>query len=143
MTTRMIDRNAHRFGAGISAVILAAAFVLQWHAAVAVMAAVLLAGPVFGLRYSPLGMAYRWLKRTFRLDLAVETEEEAPPRFAQLVGFLFLGAASLAFYAFTAEGWGWALVLIVAALQGLLAASGICVGCEVYNLGRRLTKSVA
>ena len=33
------------------------------------------------------------------------------------------------------------LALIVAGLQGLLATTGICVGCEVYNLGRRLGSS--
>jgi hypothetical protein len=27
---------------------------------------------------------------------------------------------------------GWALALIVAALAGLAAATGICVGCEIY-----------
>jgi hypothetical protein len=27
---------------------------------------------------------------------------------------------------------GWVLALIVAALAGLAAATGICVGCEVY-----------
>jgi hypothetical protein len=29
-------------------------------------------------------------------------------------------------------------VLVVVALSGLLAATGLCVGCEVYALGQRL-----
>lgn len=139
MSTRMIDRNGHRFGAGISAVVLAFAFMFEWHVAVVVMAAALAVGPLFGLRYSPLGATYRLIKRTFKLDIALEPEEEAPPRFAQLIGLVFLGVASLAFYSFDAEALGWTLALVVAALQLLLAASGICVGCEVYNFGRRFT----
>jgi hypothetical protein len=30
---------------------------------------------------------------------------------------------------------GWSLVLVVIALSGLLAATGLCVGCEMYGLG--------
>lgn len=143
MSTRMIDRNGHRFGAAVSAAVLLIAFLFRWDAAVAAMAAALLVGPVFGLRYSPLGATYRFIKRTFKLDIPVEPEEEAPPRFAQVIGFIFLGVASLAFYAWEIDALAWTLALIVAGLQGLLAGSGICVGCEVYNFGRRLrTRSV-
>ena len=44
---------------------------------------------------------------------------------------LFLLVAALSFAA-DAVALGWALALIVAALAGLAAATGICVGCEVY-----------
>lgn len=137
MSARMIDSNGHRFGAAISAVVLLVAFLFRWEAAVAAMAAALLVGPLFGLRYSPLGATYRFIKTIFKLDIPVEPEEEAPPRFAQVIGFVFLGVGTLAFYAWDSTGLGWALALIVAGLQGLLAASGICVGCEVYNVARR------
>lgn len=136
---RMIDRNAHRFGAAISAVVLLVAFALRWDHAVGAMALVLLVGPLFGLRYSPLGATYRFAKRTLNLTIPVEQEEEAPPRFAQFVGFVFLGAGYAAYLAAGNTGVEWTLALIVAALQLLLAASGICIGCEMYLIGKRLS----
>jgi hypothetical protein len=33
---------------------------------------------------------------------------------------------------------GWSLVLVVIALSGLLALTGLCVGCELYAGGQRL-----
>jgi hypothetical protein len=135
---RMIDRNGHRWGAAISAVVLLVAYLFDWRATVPVMAGVLLVGPLFGLKASPLGATYRFVKRTFKLSIPVEPEEEAPPRFAQFVGFVFLGIGTLGFYALDSKPLGWTFGLIVAALQALLAATGICVGCEVYLLGKRL-----
>ncbi|MFN2614012.1 MAG: DUF4395 domain-containing protein [Actinomycetota bacterium] len=135
---RMIDRNAHRWGAAISAVALLAAFAANWHPILPIMAAAVGVGPVFGLRYSPLGALYRLGKRIMRLPIAVEPEEESPPRFAQLMGLVFLGAGTVAFYGGHSSGAGWTLGLIVAGLQGLLAATGICIGCEMYLVGKRL-----
>ena len=60
------------------------------------------------------------------------------PRFANLVGAIFLGAASLAFLA-GSETTGTVLGAIVAALALLASATGFCVGCEAYKLGYRLT----
>lgn len=133
---RMVDRNGMRGGAGISAIVLLVAFVFQWRAVVPAIAAVLAIGSLFGLRYSPLGATYRFIKRTFRLNIPVEPEEEPPPRFAQTMGFAVAGIGSLLFI----PGWnaaGWTLALLVALLQGLLAATGLCVGCEIYLYAQR------
>ena len=138
MELRMIDRNGHRAGAGISAVVLAVCAVLDWRAAVPVMAAVLGIGAIFGLRYSPLGASYRFLKRNLKLRIPAVMEEEAPPRFAQLMGLVFLAIATIGFYAVGSTPMGWSFTLIVVGLQTLLAVSGICVGCEVYLIGKRL-----
>lgn len=135
---RMIDRNAHRAGAGISAVGLLVAFVVSWRPIAPVMAAVMAIGPAFGLRFSPLGAAYRALKRALRLRIPVEPEEEAPPRFAQAMGLAMMGLATLGFYGLQSDAFGWAWVLVMAAAQGLLGATGICLGCEMYLVGRRL-----
>lgn len=135
---RMIDRNAHRFGATISMVVLLVAFLLKWDATLPVMAGVLAVGPLFGLRYSPLGATYRLVKKTLKLRIPVEPEEEAPPRFAQLMGLIFLSVATVGIYGLESRAVGWTFGLIVAALQGLLGVSGICIGCEVYLVGRRL-----
>ncbi len=60
-------------------------------------------------------------------------EDARPPRFANLLGAVVLGAASLAHLAgFPALGW--ALGLLVAGLALLSAATGFCAGCEMYRL---------
>jgi hypothetical protein len=66
-----------------------------------------------------------------RLGPPAELEDPRPPRFSAVVGVVFLSAASVAFLA-GAPGLAWALALIVAALAGLAAVTGICVGCEMY-----------
>jgi Domain of unknown function (DUF4395) len=139
MTTRMVDRNGMRGGAGISAVVLAVSAVFDWQGAVPVMAAALGIGAIFGLRYSPLGATYRSIKKAFKLQIPVEPEEEPPPRFAQLLGFVVLSLASLGFYALNSAVAGWTCALIVLALQTLLAVTGLCVGCEIYLYGKRLS----
>jgi hypothetical protein len=144
---RMVDRNGMRGGAGISAVALLVAFAFEWAPIIPIVGAALGVGSLFGVRRSPLGALYRAGKRALKLDIAIEPEEEAPPRFAQTLGFVFLGLGSLFVYALTSvghhDGIGWTLALLVAALQGLLAATGICVGCEIYNFGRRFRKAAA
>ena len=54
-----------------------------------------------------------------------------------MVGVAVLGAASL-LHLLGFETAGWALGLLVAALALLAAATGLCVGCELYRLGARL-----
>ena len=143
MSVRMVDRNGMRGGAGLSAVLLLLGYVFNWRWMAVVIFIALGIGASFGLRYSPLGAAYRFAKRRLNLSIPVEPEEEPPPRFAQLVGTVFLAGATFGFYGVHSTGLGWSLTLIVAALQGLLATTGICVGCEVYNFGRRLSRSAA
>jgi hypothetical protein len=65
-------------------------------------------------------------------------EDSRPPRAANVVGFVVLTAASLA-YAAGDTMLGIALGSLVAALALLAAATGICTGCEAYKLGCRLT----
>ncbi len=139
MATRMVDRNGMRGGAGISAIVLAIAAILGWHAVVPVMAGVLAIGAFFGLRYSPLGGTYRLIKKTLKLQIPVEPEEEPPPRFAQLLGAIVLSIGTIGFYAFSSAAVGWTCTLIVLALQTLLAVTGLCVGCELYLYGKRLS----
>ena len=139
MATRMIDRNGHRWGAAISAVVLYVGLIFDWHFVAPLVCVVLGIGTAFGLRYSPLGATYRFLKRTLSLQIPVVPEEEAPPRFAQLMGFVFLLVGTFGFYGIENAALGWTFTMIVAALQTLLAATGLCVGCEVYLVGKRLS----
>ena len=64
-------------------------------------------------------------------------EDSRPPRFANKVGVVVLGAATAAYLA----GFGLlgaALGLLVAALALLSAVTGLCAGCEMYKISARL-----
>jgi hypothetical protein len=129
---RFIDPRGQRFGAGVSAALLAAAFVVNLPWLATLIGLNLLASALFGTRVFLPGRAWPLVRRTLRLG-AVEPEHEYPPRFAQALGGVFLALATLAFLAgFPAAGW--LLAGAVAALQVLLAATGICVGCRLYFL---------
>lgn len=134
----MVDRNGMRAGAGISAIVLLVGLVLDARVIVIIVLAALAIGALFGPQISPLGAIYRGLKTTLKLRIPKEPEEAAPPRFAQTVGTLFLGLSVFFFYATGSSVLGWTFAMIVAGLQGLLAVSGICVGCEIYLIGKRL-----
>ena len=133
-----IDIRGPRFSAAITFGVLALAFALRSPVLLAWQVAVFAVAALAGLRWSPYGNLFRFLKRRLDWGPPPATEPEAGPRFAQLMGLLFSGGG-LAAIALGAPGVGWGLVLIVVALSGLLAATGLCVGCEVYALGRRLT----
>ena len=133
----LIDVRGPRFSAAITFVVLALAFALRSPVLLAVQVAVFAVAALAGLRWSPYGNIFRFLKRRLDWGPPPATEPEAGPRFSQLMGLLFSGGGLLAI-ALGASGLGWGLVLVVVALSGLLAATGICVGCEVHALGRRL-----
>lgn len=139
-TSAEIDVRGPRFAAGVTFVVLAAAYMGQSTVLLAVQVAVFALSALGGLRWSPYGALFRLARRRLRLGQPPATEPEAGPRFSQLLGFVFTGAGLVALLA-GAETVGWALVVVVVALSGLLAATGLCVGCEVYALGRRLAES--
>jgi hypothetical protein len=121
-----------RLGAGISAIVLAVAFLLNlpW---LAVLVGVNLGiSAFFGTKLFLPGRAWPIVKRTLKLG-PTELEHEYPPRFAQALGATFLLLAAIAFVA-GVPTLGWLLVGAVAGLQTLLAVTGICVGCRLYFL---------
>ncbi|CAN5543802.1 hypothetical protein BH20CHL7_BH20CHL7_16550 [soil metagenome] len=129
---RMIDPRGHRFGAGVSAVLLiaATAFGLPW--VVALVLASIGVSAAFGLRYSIYGAIWRRIVRIGRLGPA-EPEHEYPPRFAQVLGSVALVLSLVAFLAGATVA-GWVFALAVAGLQTLLAVTGYCLGCRLYFL---------
>lgn len=139
-TQTQIDVRGPRFSAAVTFGVLAVAFALQLEVLLWLQVGVFAIAALAGLRWSPYGNVFRFLKRTLQWGPPPATEPEAGPRFSQLMGLLFTGAGAVAIAA-GAPGLGWALVLVVVALSGLLAATGLCVGCEVYALGRRLARS--
>jgi hypothetical protein len=133
----LIDIRGPRFSAALTFVVLVLAYLLSSPWVLAVQVVVFAVAALAGLRWSPYGNIFRFLKRRLDWGPPPATEPEAGPRFSQLMGLLFSGGGLLAIV-LGSPGVGWALVLIVIALSGLLAATGLCVGCEVYAVGRRL-----
>jgi Domain of unknown function (DUF4395) len=129
---RGIDPRGHRFGAGVSAVLLLVAFAADLPWLVAVALASIGVSAAFGLRYSIYGVIWRRIVRIAGLGKA-EPEHEYPPRFAQTLGSTALILSLVAFAAGAATA-GWVLGLAVAALQSLLAVTGYCLGCRLYFL---------
>lgn len=140
---RPIDPRGPRFNQAVLTVALLVGFLADLKVVVPVFAAVLFLGAAFGPRYGPFLRLYAELIRP-RLAPPAELEDARPPRFAAAIGVAFLVAASVAFAA-GASAVGWTLALVVAALAGLAAVTGICVGCEVYLFlaRRRGTRLVA
>lgn len=129
-TPTPIDPRGPRTNQAVLAGALLLGFLADWRPVVPVFMAVLFLGAAFGPRYGPVLRFYAQVIRP-RLGPPAELEDPRPPRFAAAVGVAFLAASTLAFLA-GAPGLGWALALVVAALAGLAAVTGICVGCEVY-----------
>ncbi len=129
---RAIDPRGQRFGAAVSAILLAAAFLLNLPWLAALVGLNLAVSAAFGTRMFLPGRAWPVIRAAFRLG-RTDPEHEYPPRFAQALGATFLGLAALAFL-LGAPIAGWLLTGAVAALQTLLAATGICIGCRLYFL---------
>lgn len=134
----MVDRNGMRFGAGLSAAALVIAFAVDVDVVVAIIAVSLAFGALLGPANGPLGWIYRGLRATVLRRMRPDPEPAAPPRFAQAIGAVVLTAASVALLAADREGLGWALAMLVAVLQALLATTGLCIGCELYLAGQRI-----
>jgi hypothetical protein len=129
---RKIDPRGQRFGAGVSAIVLAISFVLGLPWLATLVGLNLAISAAFGTRFFLPGRAWPPVRRALRLG-PTEPEHEYPPRFAQALGATFIGAGVVFFLAGFAPV-GWLLVGAVAALQTLLAATGICIGCRLYFL---------
>ena len=129
---RQIDPRGQRFGAGLSAIVLAGAFVVNQPIIVALVALAMFASSAFGTQYWLFGRPWPAIRRALKLG-KVEPEHEYPPRFAQALGVIFLTLGLLAIVA-RVDLLGWALVGAVVALQTLLAATGFCLGCRLYFL---------
>lgn len=129
---RAIDPRGQRFGAGVSAIVLAIAFVLGLPWLAALVGLNLAVSAAFGTRLFLPGRAWPLIRRTLRLG-PTEPEHEYPPRFAQALGATFIGLG-VVFFLVGATPLGWLFVGAVAVLQALLAATGICVGCRLYFL---------
>ena len=90
-----------------------------------------------GPRWSLFGRLFQQVVRPAMKIGPGTLEAAAPHRFAELVGAVFLLAATVAFL-LGVPVLGWALSLLVAALAALNWLAGFCVGCQMYVILRRL-----
>jgi uncharacterized protein DUF4395 len=128
----VIDSRAPRFNQATIGLLSIVALATGAWWLMAALAAQLLIGLTFGRRFCLPCLAYYELVQP---QLGEGPLEDArPPRFANLVGAIFLAAATVA-YAAGLTIVGAALGSLVAALALLAAATGFCTGCEAYKLG--------
>jgi hypothetical protein len=128
----VIDSRAPRFNQATIGILAAVGLATGAWWLLGVLAAQLAVGLTFGRRLCLPCLAYFELVQPRFGEGPLE--DARPPRFANLVGVVFLGAAT----AFAAAGMtivGTVLGAIVAVLALLAAATGFCTGCEAYKLG--------
>jgi hypothetical protein len=132
-----IDARGPRFGATLTTIVLAAVLVTGSGWLLAVQTVFFAAGASAGVQNSPYGWLYRTLVRP-RLGPPAETEDAAPPRFAQAVGLVFAVVGLVGYFA--GPRWlGLAATAAALAAAFLNAAFAYCLGCEMYLLLRRTT----
>ncbi|WP_402374026.1 DUF4395 domain-containing protein [Isoptericola rhizosphaerae] len=140
-----IDPRGPRVGAGITATMLAVVVLLGPTTPALVLLAVValsfLPGAVWGPRATWQGWLFRVLVRP-RLGRPEHLEDPRPPRFAQLVGLVVTGVGVVLGLAgvLAAVPWAAGVAFLAAALN---ATVGLCLGCELYVIGRRLRRARA
>ncbi len=130
---RRIDPRGQRFGAGVSAVVLIVSLILGEPWLALLVGLNLAVSAAFGTRLFLPGRLWPTVRSSLRLGPPAELEHEYPPRFAQALGATALTLAAVSFLV-GATTLGWILVGLVAALQTVLAVTGICIGCRLYFL---------
>jgi hypothetical protein len=131
----VIDRNAPRFNQTVVAVLSLTAVLAGAWPLLAAVGAQLAVAVTFGRRYCLPCVLYFEVVQPWAGE--GELEDSRAPRFANVIGAVFLLAA--------AALWGSGFPIIgrllggtVAALAGLAAITGLCVGCELYRVLARL-----
>lgn len=138
--SKQIDPRGPRFGAAITTVVLAIILLTIPSTLATVLlvlqTAVFGIGAFVGLHAHPYGRIYRTFVAP-HLQPPTELEAVEPPTFAQLVGFLF---AAVGLVALNAGATTMATIAVGFALAAafLNAAFGICLGCEMYVIGKRI-----
>jgi hypothetical protein len=131
----VIDSRAPRFNQATIGLLALVAVVTGWWWLLALLSLQLVVGLAFGRRYCLQCLAYFELVQPIFGEGPLE--DSRPPRFANMVGAVFLGAAAVTWTA----GFGTLGVVlgsIVSTLALFAAVTGFCTGCEAYKLGSLL-----
>jgi hypothetical protein len=134
--TQVIDERAPRVNQAVVGTVALVAVVTGWWLLLALLALQLALGLTLGRRWCLACVIYFEVLQP-RLGEG-PLEDSRPPRFANMIGLGFLGAASAAYLV----GWptvGIALGGIVATLALLASVTGFCAGCNAYKLICALT----
>jgi hypothetical protein len=131
-----VDPRGLRFNAALSAIVLAIVLITGSGWLLAAQAVIFAIGAGLGLQAAPYGLIYRYLVRP-RLAPPKELEPAAPPRFAQAVG-LVVSLIGVIGYATGVTALGMAGAAAALAAAFLNAAFGLCLGCEMYVMIRRV-----
>ncbi len=138
--TKQIDPRGQQFAAALTSVVLVAALLTLpgpvGFALVGVQALLFAVAVVRGVHRTPVAAVFRAAVRP-RIGAPAHLEDAAPPRFAQGVGLVFTLLALVAF-ATGAQVLGFVAIAFALVAALLNATIGLCLGCEVYLLGRRL-----
>lgn len=139
-----IDPRGPRFGAAITATLLAVTVFLALDAStkdaafalLSVVTALFAVGAIFGVSNHPYAWIFKTLVRP-RLSAPNELEDATPPRFAQGVG-LFVALVGVVLHLVGVE-----LGLVIAAAAAffaafLNAAFNYCLGCQIFLGLKRL-----
>ena len=128
----VIDSRAPRFNQATIGALAVLAVASGWWWLLGLLGAQLVVGLTLGRRFCLPCLAYFELVQPLFGEGTLE--DTRPPRFANLVGAVFLTSATVAYAAGFAT-LGAVLGGTVAALALLAAATGFCTGCEAYKLG--------
>lgn len=132
--TDVIDVRAPRFNQATVGVVSLTALLTGWWWLFGLLAVQLLAGLTLGRKFCLPCLFYFEVVQP-RIGEG-EVEDSRAPRFANILGAVFLSAATLA-HVVDFSTLGWVLGGIVAALALVAAVTGLCVGCELYRLAAR------
>jgi len=135
-TPQLLDARGPRFGALLTTAVLALTLLSGSPALLIFALATFTLGALGGPELTPYAFIYSKLIRP-RLKGEVPREDVRPPHFAQIVGFIFILVATLAYLLDISA-------LSIVAIGGALAAAFLnaafnyCLGCELYLLLVRL-----
>jgi hypothetical protein len=131
----VIDARAPRFNQAVVGCVALAGVLLGWPVLWALMSVQLAMGLILGRRWCLSCLIYYELIQP-RFGEG-ELEDSRPPRLANRMGSVFLGAAALAWW-LGSPTLGTVLGVMVAALAFLAVLTNFCTGCEIYKLSARL-----
>lgn len=131
-----LDPRGQRFAATLTSIVLVVVLATGW-GWLALAQTVVFAMAAVDPRRGLYSYVYRALVLP-RIGPPAEREPVAPVRFAQIVGFCFLGVATAGYLA------GVPVLGTIFAALGLMAAFlnaafGLCLGCEAYLAARRVS----
>jgi hypothetical protein len=127
----VIDSRAPRTNQAVVGLVAVLALVTGWWWLLALLALQLAVGLTLGRRFClPCLLYFEVIQPRFGEG---PLEDSRPPRVANMVGLVVLGAATVSFAA-GLDTLGFGLGVLVAVLALLAAMTGFCTGCEAYKL---------